>query len=230
MPTFATPDPILLRIDLAVGDVEITASDRTDTVITVTPVDPANNLSAEAARRVRIDRSPRGLNIKQSMHWYPNYSQSLTSNLVTITIELPSGSRVHGESAMGTFTSHGSLAEVDLSLAYGDVRLDEVANTLHVKGSSGDIMAQRAHSDVKISTSTGTISLGEVMSGTVELSTSVGAIEVGVRKGSAVNLDARAKLGRVRNALNAVDGPGHYTNTVKVHARTDLNDIIIRQS
>jgi hypothetical protein len=228
--TFATPEPILVKVDLAVGDIDIIASDRTDTVVTVTPADPANNLSVEAARRVRIDRSPRALDIKQSMHWYRNYSRTLSSRLVTIAIELPSGSRVQGETAIGTFSSRGSLGECDLSVAHGDVRLDEIAGTLHVKVSSGDITVQRAHSDVKASTTTGSITIAEVISGTVELSTSVGAIEVGVREGSAANLDVRSKLGHVRNTLNAVDGPNNYANTIKLHARTDLNDIIVRRS
>ena len=36
MPTFETPDPISVTIDI-VGDARITASDRTDTVVTVRP-------------------------------------------------------------------------------------------------------------------------------------------------------------------------------------------------
>ena len=39
MPTFDTPEPISATIELAVGDVRITASDRTDTVVEVRPSD-----------------------------------------------------------------------------------------------------------------------------------------------------------------------------------------------
>ena len=39
MPTFDTPEPITVVIDLSVGDVRITASDRADTVVEVRPTD-----------------------------------------------------------------------------------------------------------------------------------------------------------------------------------------------
>lgn len=230
MPSFTTPEPILVEIDLAVGDVSINASDRTDTVVTVAPADPDSNVSVEAAARVRINHSARALQIKQSLPWYHNYSKSLPSGFATITVEVPTGSRVHGETALGTFSSTGCLDECDLSLDYGEVRLDEVAGTVHVKGSNGNVLVQRAHSDVDVRTSTGNIRVGEVVSGTVSLTTAVGAIEIGVRPGSAAHLDARTKLGRVRNALSSVDGPGTFSNTVKIRARTNLDDIVVRQS
>ena len=37
MPTFDTPEPISATIDLAVGDVRISAGDRLDTVVEVHP-------------------------------------------------------------------------------------------------------------------------------------------------------------------------------------------------
>src|SRR6266540_2987548 len=178
MPTFATPEPILVKIDLAVGDVTINASDRTDTVVTVTPADPDSNVSIEAAQRVRVNHSPRALEIKQSLPWFHNYSKSMPSGFVTITVEVPTGSRVHGETALGTFLTNGRLGECDLSLDYGEIRLDEVADGLHVKGANGNIMVKRAHSDVEVKTSTGNIQVAEVVSGTVSLITAVGAIEI----------------------------------------------------
>ena len=40
MPTFDTPSPIDLAINLQVGDIEVIATGRTDTVVTVTPIVP----------------------------------------------------------------------------------------------------------------------------------------------------------------------------------------------
>lgn len=229
MPTFTTPEPILVEIDLAVGDVKIDATDRTDTVVTVVAADPDTSVSIEAARHVQVDHSARALEIKQSMPWYHRYSKALPSGFVTITVEVPSGSRVHGETALGTFTSTGRLGKCDLSLDYGEVRLDEITDTLHVKGSNGNVLVRRAHTDVDVRTSTGDIRVAEVISGTVSLTTTLGAIEIGVRKGCAVELDARTKLGRVRT-FDGVAGPGHYTNKVEIHARTNLDDIVVKPS
>lgn len=230
MPTFATPSPISVDIDLDVGDVKIIASDRSDTVVTITPNDPGNSLSVQAAERVRVDHSPGSLKIKQSMRWGHKIRQTPQPGIITITLELPAGSDVRGKTAMGTFLSEGRLGEAELTSDYGDFRLGEIANTLRVKGTSGSIAIERAHADVDAKTTTGSIRVAEVIRGTVVLSTSVGEIEVGVREGSAANLDVRTKLGRVHNTLDGVDAPAHYADTVTVRARAMLDDIIVRRS
>ena len=43
MPTFETPEPISVSLELGVGDVRIAASERTDTVVEVRPSDPPKN-------------------------------------------------------------------------------------------------------------------------------------------------------------------------------------------
>lgn len=230
MPTFATPEPILVRIDLAVGEVHLSATDRVNTVVTVSPTDPASNISVEAAQRVRVDHSNRALEITQSLPWRYNYSAGLPSGFVTIVVELPTGSRVHGETALGAFSSSGCLGDCELSLDCGDIRLDEVAGTLQVKGATGNVQVRRARYDVDVRTSTGDIRVAEVIRGKVSLTTAVGTIEVGVRGGSAADLDVRTKLGRVRNMLSSVGGPGSYQNTVSIHACTNLDDIVIKRS
>ena len=79
-------------------------------------------------------------------------------------------------------------------------------------------------------TSNGNITIDEVTSGVVRLITSIGTIEVGVRPGTAANLDVRTKLGRVRNFLNSIETPDAYSSSVKVRARTSLGDVVVRQA
>ena len=61
MPTFDTPEPISVSLELGVGDVRIEATDRTDTVVEVRPSDPDEERRRDGrradARRVR-ERSP----------------------------------------------------------------------------------------------------------------------------------------------------------------------------
>ena len=49
MPTFATPQPIHVSLELAAGAVRISASERTDTVVEVRPRDPASAADVQAA-------------------------------------------------------------------------------------------------------------------------------------------------------------------------------------
>ena len=55
MPTFDTPEPISATIDVAVGDVRISAGDRTDTVVDVRPSDASNDDDVKAAELTRVE-------------------------------------------------------------------------------------------------------------------------------------------------------------------------------
>ena len=59
MPTFDTPEPISATIDVAVGDVRITASDRADTVVEVRPSDASNDEDVKAAEQTRVEYAER---------------------------------------------------------------------------------------------------------------------------------------------------------------------------
>ena len=55
MPTFDTPEPIALSLELGVGDVRIVASDRTDTVVDVQPSDPSKKSDVTAVEQTRVE-------------------------------------------------------------------------------------------------------------------------------------------------------------------------------
>jgi hypothetical protein len=54
MPTFDTPQPISVTVELGVGDLRIVASDRTDTMVEVRPSDPAKKADVTAAEQTRV--------------------------------------------------------------------------------------------------------------------------------------------------------------------------------
>ena len=55
MPTFDTPEPIAVTLDVGVGDIQVVASDRTDTVVDVRPSDPAKKSDVTAAEQTRVE-------------------------------------------------------------------------------------------------------------------------------------------------------------------------------
>lgn len=99
MPTFPSPDPISITIDI-LGNTHITASDRTDTVITVGPRDPSKSSDVKAAEQTVVDYSDGRLFVKSPRSWGP-FSGSQT---VVVTLELPTGSTLDGTSPMGGST------------------------------------------------------------------------------------------------------------------------------
>ena len=57
MPTFDTPEPISAVVDLVVGDVRITASDRDDTAVEIRPSDESHEPDVRAAEQTRVEYS-----------------------------------------------------------------------------------------------------------------------------------------------------------------------------
>ena len=112
----------------------------------------------------------------------------------------------------------------------GRTWVGEVSGDLRCNAANGDISVERAGAAVDAKTANGSIRVGEVARGSVALETAFGELEVGIRKGTAALLDVRSRFGRVRNSLEASDGPGPSEETVEVRARTSYGDIVIRRS
>lgn len=55
MPSYETPEPISVTLELGAGHVRVVASDRTETVVTVAPTDEADETDVKAAQQVRVD-------------------------------------------------------------------------------------------------------------------------------------------------------------------------------
>lgn len=229
MPTFTTPGPIRAAIDLASGEVVILASDRNDTVVTVAPHDPAAAADVRSAREVDIDYSAGGLRIKQTWRWREKYRRDACIGHVSITVELPSGSEIRGKTSFGTFRSQGLLGKCDFTSSLGQLQLDEVGGDLRARNSNGNILVQRAHASVNAKTNVGNIVVAEVVRGSVDLQTGIGEVEVGVSPDTDADLDVRSRLGQIRNALIPGASPVPAAS-VKIRARTRVDDIVIRQS
>ncbi|MET8826481.1 DUF4097 family beta strand repeat-containing protein [Streptomyces sp. NPDC004610] len=153
----------------------------------------------------------------------------LTASHGSIAVE-----RVEGAAEIGT--SSGSLrvgtvtGDAVLSNSHGTTTVGAVTGELRVKGANGDIDITRAAASVTATTAHGTLRVGEVASGTVELKTQYGAIDVGVRHGTAAWLDIDAGSGQIRNSLAASGAPEQSEKTVRVHARTRHGNIDVRRA
>ncbi|AOS64114.1 DUF4097 family beta strand repeat-containing protein [Actinoalloteichus hymeniacidonis] len=276
MPTFATPQPILARFELVVGEARIIASDRTDTVVDVQPSDATRSADVTAAAQTRVDYTDGRLTIIT-----PRQRGFLGKpGSIDLRVELPTGSGVRADASVVTFRSQGPLGDCEFTSDVGDIHLEQTAalqltshagnvtvervvgrcevkagsgsvrvddvdgpatiknsngasrvgavtGDLRVNATNGAITIDRAHRSVGAKTANGSIQVGEVASGSVVLSTAVGGIDVGIRSGTAALVDARSKLGRVDNRLDAVAGPAESDDRVEIKARTALGDIKI---
>ena len=72
MPTFDTPEPISVTLEVGVGDIRIVASDRTDTIVDVRPSDPAKRSDVTAAEQTRVEYANGSLLVKAQKGWRPS--------------------------------------------------------------------------------------------------------------------------------------------------------------
>lgn len=158
MPTFETPEPISATIDVAVGDVRITASDRHDTVVDVRPTDASHEPDVHAAEQTRVEYTATGLLIKSPRQ--RTLSQRKVGS-VDVAVELPVGSKLHADTAMGAIRTTGRLGQCRIKMAAGDIDLDE-AGPADLSTSAGGIAVDRATGHAEISTSSGRIRVREI--------------------------------------------------------------------
>jgi DUF4097 and DUF4098 domain-containing protein YvlB len=161
MPAFATPEPISVTIELGMGDARIIASDRTDTIIEVRPRDDSKASDTRAAEQTRVEYASGRLLVKATQRSLFGRGSS-----VGVTIELPSGSHVQGDSGMGDFSSDGHLGECRFKTGMGNIRLDQTG-ALHLKTGMGNIAVDRASGDADVTTGSGDVRIGHVQGAAV---------------------------------------------------------------
>ena len=113
----------------------------------------------------------------------------------------------------------------------GIVEVGEALGVLEINGVNGNVSIGHAHTDTQARTVNGALRVEEVRSGTVVLETAAGSIDVGIRKGTAAWLDAKAMLGSVRNGLTGSDRePASAKDKVQLRARTQFGSIDVHRA
>jgi DUF4097 and DUF4098 domain-containing protein YvlB len=156
MPVFPTPEPISVTIELSLGDARIIASNRTDTVIEVSPRDDSKASDIRATEQTRVEYSSGRLLVKTTQRSYFG-----KGGAVDVTIELPAGSYVEGDSGLGDFGCEGHLGECRLKTGLGNIRLDHTG-ALHLRTGLGNIAVDRAAGDADVTTGSGDVRIGHI--------------------------------------------------------------------
>ena len=210
MPTYDTPEPISVSLELGVGDIRITASDRTDTVVDVRPSDPTSEADVTAAEQTRVEFADGRLSIKAPKGWR-QYTWGGHES-IDVEIALPAGSRLDGEAGVAALSSTGRLGELRYKTGVAAIRLDQTG-PLHVRTGAGDITVERAVGRAEIKTGSGAVEIGGV-DGPAVVKNSNGDTWIGEVTGE---LHANAANGKI-----AVDRPQGA-----VHAKSANGDILL---
>ncbi|HYA00411.1 MAG TPA: DUF4097 family beta strand repeat-containing protein [Candidatus Binatia bacterium] len=211
MPTFDTPQPIAVSVELGAGDVRIAASDRRDTIVEVRPSDTARRSDVTAAAQTVVDCAGGTLLIRApKRRLYTVLGPGRES--VDVEISVPAGSSLRVDAGLAAIRCAGSLGECDIKTGFGDIVLD-AGGPVHVRTGAGNITVDRALGRVEAKTGTGSVRIGAV-EGPALIRNSNGDTWVGEVSG---DLEVRAANGRI-----AVDRAG-----ASVAARTACGDILL---
>ncbi|MHA6667757.1 DUF4097 family beta strand repeat-containing protein [Homoserinimonas sp. A447] len=204
MPTYDTPDPIDLAINLQVGAVEVFASDRTDTVVTVSPTNPAKAVDRRGAEETKVDFDGQRLTITGPR---PRISWIGPTESVDLKVELPTGSRLTAEIAVGGLRGVGRLGATRIKSSMGPVELDSTGN-LWLRASHGNATLGSADGGVEMTADHGQLRVGTV-TGDAILNASHGSVLVGESGG---DLEAKLSYGdlEVARALASVTAKTAY--------------------
>src|SRR2546423_5157987 len=135
MPTFDTPQPIAVHLEIGVGEIRIAAADRTDTVVEIRPADPAKQGDVAAAQQTRVHYADGVLHIKGPKGWR-QHSFRRGGEGIHVLVDLPSGSTVQGVAGVATLHTTGRIGECRYKSGAGDVRIHE-AGAVSVKSAAG---------------------------------------------------------------------------------------------
>ena len=240
MTAFATPQPIAATVEVAGAQVRVTATDRTDTVVRIEPIDAANRSHVKVAGKTKVEFADGRLSVKTTASGEKNGS-------VAITIDLPTGSSLATYLAYSDVQADGSFGECELHVASGQVTLDRIevlkanvssgevaighiAGRADVEGGALSMRISEVDGDVTATTANGAIRIGRMTNGQAKLTSGSGDIEVGITEGTAASVDVTSERGAVHNFVASQGEPGTSDATVSVFARTRHGDITVRRA
>lgn len=160
MPTFDTPEPISVSLELGVGDVRISATDRADTVVVIRPTDAAKKSDVTAAEQTLVEYAGGRLLIKAPKGWR-QWTFRGGDESIDVEIALPAGSHVRGGGGIAALHGTGRLGECHYQTGLGDIHLEQ-AIPAQIKTGIGDISVARALGDAELTTGSGAVQIGSI--------------------------------------------------------------------
>jgi len=183
MRTFDTPGPIVLALELGVGDVRIVASDRADTVVEVEPSNPSRPGDVTAATETSVEYAGGALKIKAPKGW-KRYGVLGGGGSIDVRIQLPTGSRLRCDAGIVSLRSSGTLGECRCRTGGGDVTIEQIAGDADFSSGTGEVRVDRIGGSTVVKTGNGDIWIGEAV-GDVQVKAANGKTLIGLASSSA---------------------------------------------
>jgi DUF4097 and DUF4098 domain-containing protein YvlB len=173
MPTFQTPEPITASVEIVSGAVRVVATDRDDTVVSVSPRDPDRASDVRIADGTRVDFTNGALTVSAGRR----FIALGRGGSVVVDIELPSRSRLVVSSVSARVRAEGEFGDCRLSTVSGDATVESVTGDLKADSASGGVGVDAVVGAAVMSTASGDASVGE-LTGDVKFRAASGSLSV----------------------------------------------------
>jgi DUF4097 and DUF4098 domain-containing protein YvlB len=195
---FETHEPVELYVELAKGEVNVTASDTTATSVQVDGRDSERVEVSQDGRQISVI-GPKG-NLGGFFGGEPAY---------TVTISLPTHSNTVLKTGSADITLDGTFGHGQVKSGSGDCRLDTFDGPLIVETGSGDVVLTRAGAELRVKSGSGDVDVAHA-EGTLQVSTGSGDVEIGTTNSQAVVKTGSGDLeiGRAGDGVSMSTGSG----------------------
>lgn len=207
MQTFETPEPISATVDLGVGSIRISGSERADTVVDVRPTDPNDRRDVEAAEQMVVEFANGRLLVRSPKNWR-RWSWRGGHESVDVHIELPAGSILRVDAGVASIRCAGRFGDSELKTGVGDIEADELGSVV-VRTGAGDITLDRVGGAAEVTSGSGAVSIASV-GGRAAVKAGNGAVWIGEVTGEAhvKAANGRISIDRARAAVDAKTANG----------------------
>ncbi|WP_329787378.1 DUF4097 family beta strand repeat-containing protein [Lentzea sp. DG1S-22] len=208
MPSYDTPEPISVLLDIYAGHVQVVATDRTTTAVDVRPSDPSDTSDVDTAQKTSVDFADGTLVVRGPKRTF-DFSRKTRS--VDVVIELPTGSKVDLDVTAGSVRTSGVLGAAEVDLSAGNIHVDR-AGSLKADTGAGAVKVGAVTGNAEVKTGSGHLRVGRV-DGALVVKNSNGHIEVGTVEGALrarsangdIHVERAGALVEARTAMGAIE-------------------------
>jgi Putative adhesin len=112
----------------------------------------------------------------------------------------------------------------------GDIEVTSIGGPTSLFTGSGDVWLGAVSGDVMVRTGSGDLTVADASSGQIELQTGSGSIKVGVRAGSAAEVDLSSATGDARSELPLASSRPESAPSLRIHGRTGSGAAVVSPS
>ena len=160
---FETHEPVALFVEIGSGQIDVTATDTTESTVEIT---------GRLADEVDVHLEGRHLRVVGPRNRGGIFGRDTD---LSVTVAVPTGSDLEVRTGSADLGVVGEMSATTVRSGSGDVRLDVVSGNSSIETGSGDVEIEEARSSVRVKCGSGDV---EVRSATAELAVSTGSGDV----------------------------------------------------